>query len=72
MTFLEFKRYNMTSKRPSSMTSEELGKLRFINRNKLNPFALGASQVEKPLTLRQFFTDNFRRYARQVRHEKKS
>lgn len=53
------------------MTSEELGKLRFINRNKLNPFALGASQVEKPLTLRQFFTDNFRRYARQVRREKK-
>lgn len=41
------------------MTSEELGKLRIINRNKLNPFALGASQVEKPLTLRQFFTDNF-------------
>lgn len=41
------------------MTSEELGKLRIINRNKLNPFALGASQVEKPLTLRQLFTDNF-------------
>lgn len=41
------------------MTSEELGKLRIINRNKLNPFALGASQVEKPLTLRQFFIDNF-------------
>lgn len=41
------------------MTSEELGKRRIINRNKLNPFALGASQVEKPLTLRQFFTDNF-------------
>lgn len=40
------------------MTSEELGKLRIIN-HKLNPFALGASQVEKPLTLRQFFTDNF-------------
>lgn len=61
MTFLEFKRYILQydSKRPSSMTSEELGKLRIINRNKLNPFALGASQVEKPLTLRQFFTDNF-------------
>lgn len=45
------------------MTSEELGKLRIINRNSLNPFALGASQVENPLTYRQFFTDNFRRYA---------
>lgn len=36
------------------MTSEELGKLRIINRNSLNPFALGASQVETPLTHRQF------------------
>lgn len=41
------------------MTSEELGKLRIINRNKLNPFALGASQVEKPLTLRQFLLITF-------------
>lgn len=61
----------MTSKRTSSMTSEELGKLRIINRNSLNPFALGASQVENPLTHRQFFTDNFRRYARKVHHKKK-
>lgn len=61
MTFLEFKRYILQYDIKTAIKYDvrRTWKLRIINRNKLNPFALGASQVEKPLTLRQFFTDNF-------------
>lgn len=61
MTFLEFKRYILQYDIKTAIKYDvrRTWKLRIINRNKLNPFALGASQVEKPLTLGQFFTDNF-------------